>query len=70
MDKVDLLHATPNYALVKLPNGRETTVSLKDVVPCTSADSDYIINIDNANKESKNVNVNLNDVTNGSNVQN
>ena len=70
VDKVYLLHATPIYALVRLPNGRETIVSLKDVSPCTSADSDYIINIGIANKKSKNVNVNLNDVSNGSNIQN
>ena len=72
VDKVDLLHATPNYALVRLPNGRETTVSLKNVAPCTSTDSDDIVNIDNVNEESENVglNVNLNDGTNGLNMQN
>ena len=70
VDKVDLLHATPNYAIVRLPNGRETTVSLKDVAPCTSANSDDIIDIDNENEESENVNVNLSDVSNGSNMQN
>ena len=70
MEKVDLLHATSNYALVRLPNGRETTVLLKDVAPCTSADSDDIANIYNANEESENVNVNLNNVTNGLNMQN
>ena len=70
VDKVDLLHATPNYAIVRLPNGRETTVLLKDMAPCTSADSNDIVNIDNENEESENVNVNLNDVSNGSNMQN
>ena len=70
MDKVDLLHATPNYAPVRLPNGRETTVSLKDVAPCTSVDSNYIVNTDNENEESENVNVNLSDLSNGSNMQN
>ena len=69
VDKTDLLHATPNYMLVRLPNGRETTVSLKDVVLYISADSNDIINIDNENEESENVNVNLN-VSNGSNIQN
>ena len=33
VDKVHLLHAAPNYAIVRMPNGRETTVSLKDVAP-------------------------------------
>ena len=55
---------------MKLPNGRETTVSLKDVAPCTSANSNDIVNIDNENEESENVNVNLNDVSNGLNMQN
>ena len=70
VDEVDLLHVTPNYALVRLPNGRETTVSLKDVAPYTSADSNNIVNIDNKNEESEKVNINLNDVSNGSNMQN
>ena len=72
VDKVglDLLHVTPNYGLVRLPNGREATVSLKDVAPCTSAESNDIVNIDNKNEESEKVNVNLNDVSHGSNMQN
>ena len=69
-DKVDLLHATSNYALVRLPNAREKTVSLIDVVPCTSVNSDNITNIDNASEESENVNVYLNNVTYGLNVSN
>lgn len=36
VDKVDLLHATPNYAIVRMPNGRESTVSLKDIAPCVT----------------------------------
>ena len=34
VDQVELLTANPNYAIVKLPSGRETTVSLKDLAPC------------------------------------
>ena len=64
------MRATPNYATVRLPNGRKTTVSLKDVAPCTNANGNDIVNIDNENEESENVNVNLNDVSNGSNMQN
>ena len=30
---VELLHANPSYAHVRLPNGRETTVSLRDLAP-------------------------------------
>ena len=70
VDKVDLLHATPNYAIVRLLNGRETTVSLKDVAPCINANSNDIIDIDNENEELKNVNVYLSDVSNGLNMQN
>ena len=33
VDKVDLVHVMPNYALVRFPNGQETTVSLRDVAP-------------------------------------
>ena len=70
MDKINLVHATPNYALVQLPYKRETAVSLKDVVLCTNVNSDDIADIDNANEESENVNVNLNNDTNGLNIQN
>ena len=43
---------------------------MKNVAPCTDADSYDITDIDNANEELENVNVNLSDVNNGSNVQN
>ena len=33
VDKVDLIHATPNYAVVRTSSGRETTVSLRDIAP-------------------------------------
>ena len=33
LDKVELIHATPSYARVRLPGGREVTVSLGDVAP-------------------------------------
>ena len=31
VDKVDLIHATPNYAVVRISSGRETTMSLRDI---------------------------------------
>ena len=34
VDEVELVHSTPNYAVVRMPSGRETTVSLRDVAPC------------------------------------
>ena len=33
VDEVEVLHTTPNYAYVRMPNGRETTVSLRDLAP-------------------------------------
>ena len=39
VDEVDLVRATPKYALVRFPSGRETTVSLRDVAPSASATS-------------------------------
>ena len=70
VDKVDVLHATQKHALVRLPNRRETTILLKDIARYISIDSNGITDIDNANKESENVIVNLNDFTYDLNVQN
>lgn len=33
VDEVDLIHANHNYAFVKFPDGRETTVSTKHLAP-------------------------------------
>ena len=33
VDEVELIHATPNYTRVRLPNGHEKTVTLRDIVP-------------------------------------
>ena len=38
VDKVDLIHATPNYAVVRMFSGRETTVSLRDIAPYYSCE--------------------------------
>jgi len=35
VDEAELIHATPSYAHVRLRNGRETTVSLRDITPIT-----------------------------------
>ena len=32
-DKVDLIEANPNYALIRYPDGRESTVSVTDLAP-------------------------------------
>ena len=34
VDEVELLEANPQYAHVRFPDGRETTVSVKDLAPC------------------------------------
>ena len=38
VEEVELIHATPNYAIVRLPSGNESTVSLKDIAPVGQAD--------------------------------
>ena len=37
VEEVDLVHATPSYARVRFPTGRETTVSLLDIAPSRQA---------------------------------
>ena len=34
VDAVELLDANPQYAYVRLPSGKETTVSVKHLAPC------------------------------------
>ena len=36
VEEVDLVYTAPNYAVVCMPSGRETTVSLRDVAPSNS----------------------------------
>jgi len=38
------IHATPSYARVRFPTGRETTVSLRDIAPCTPDGSGILVN--------------------------
>ncbi|XP_072918621.1 uncharacterized protein [Hemitrygon akajei] len=38
VEKVHLLHANPQYAYVVLPDGREDTVSVRDLAPAGAAD--------------------------------
>jgi len=37
VEEVDLVHATPSYASVRFPTGREATVSLRDIAPSRQA---------------------------------
>ena len=39
VDEVDLLEANPHYAYVRYPNGRESTVSIKDLAPSVGRSS-------------------------------
>ena len=32
--EVELIHANPSYAYIKLPDGKESKASLKDLAPC------------------------------------
>ena len=43
VDEVDLIEANPHYAYVRFPNGRESTVSVKDLAP-TAERSDCLVN--------------------------
>ena len=38
VDEVELVHANPTYAQVKFSDGRESIVSVKDLVRCPSSD--------------------------------
>ena len=37
VDEVDLIEANPTYAYIRHPDGRESTVNLRDLAPCTPA---------------------------------
>ena len=37
IEEADLVHATPSYARVRFPTGRESTVSLRDIAPARQA---------------------------------
>ena len=49
VDEVELLDANPTYAHIRLPNGRESTVSVRDIAPIES--SDIGIDSDSLHKE-------------------
>ena len=39
VDEVQIIHVNPNYAQVRCPNGREMTVSLRNLAPCPQEDT-------------------------------
>jgi len=41
VEKVELLQANPNYAHIRFPSGRESTVSLGDLAPCGDSDATF-----------------------------
>ena len=85
VDEVELVHATPNYAYVRLPSGNETTVSLRDLAPVNNIDSrlsngidSYVnepsvspdTNIVNETVENNQTEVNSNEVSSENSYQN
>ena len=44
MDEVELGESNPTYAHIRYPNGREDTVSLRDIAPCGKDQEVGIIN--------------------------
>ena len=40
VDEVELIEANPNYAHVKFPSGRQSTVSIRDLAPIVSSQGD------------------------------
>ena len=40
VDEVELVDVNPTYAHIRYPDGRESTVSLRDLAPCPSASTD------------------------------
>ena len=39
VDEVEIIYVNPNYAQVRCPNGREMTVSLRNLAPCPQKDT-------------------------------
>ena len=48
-DEVDLVESNPSYARVRLPNGREKSVSLRDLAPMPSLTQEIPNSISNNN---------------------
>ena len=40
VDEVELLEAYPNFAQVRFPDGRESTISVSDLAPCPKTNKD------------------------------
>ena len=40
VDEVEIMHVNPNYAQVRCSNGREMTVSLRNLAPCPQDTAD------------------------------
>ena len=45
VEKVELIHTNPSYAFIKYPDGRESSVSLRDLAPCPADHQPEVINI-------------------------
>jgi hypothetical protein len=64
-EEVEIIEANPSYARVKLNSGHEKTVSLRDIAPLPTSDSDSLLSADT------NVNIDMESVIDmsGSNIQ-
>ena len=45
-DEVELVNVNPTYANVRFPNGREVTVSLRDIAPCPQSEHAENVEVD------------------------
>ena len=53
VDEVELLEANPNFAQVRFPDGRESTVSVSDLAPCPKTNKDTSDDSDSLSLESQ-----------------
>jgi transposase InsO family protein len=43
VDRAEVIQVNPNYAVVRLKSGRETSVSLRDIAPCCDAEEEKLL---------------------------
>ena len=53
VDEVELLEANSNFAQVRFPDGRESTVSVSDLAPCAKTNKDTSEDYDSLSLESQ-----------------
>ena len=68
VDEVDLIEANPMYAYIRYPDGRESTVNIRDLAPCGAPSEQDIPAVDQSNGLSVQPPV-INDLSDSSNDQ-